>query len=91
MLLVDASVPTSAVLIASVLGFAVIPFAGWLSDRFGRRITYRVFCLPYVRYEGWSVSEALDHHASREVTAEDWVELGRLFVEYFDEQEVRRE
>ncbi|GAA2895474.1 hypothetical protein [Microbacterium esteraromaticum] len=49
------------------------------------------WAVPYVRYEGWSVSEALDHHASREVTAEDWVELGRLFVEYFDEDEVRRE
>ncbi|RBP98922.1 MFS transporter [Bifidobacterium xylocopae] len=41
---VTKSVPTTAVLIASVLGFAVIPFSGWLSDRFGRRITYRAFC-----------------------------------------------
>ncbi len=44
------SVPTTAVLIASVLGFAVIPFSGWLSDRFGRRITYRVFCGLLVLY-----------------------------------------
>ncbi|WP_341976846.1 hypothetical protein [Microbacterium sp. LWO13-1.2] len=44
---------------------------------------------PYIRYD-WTVDEALDHHASREVTAEDWKELGRLFVEYFDENEVRR-
>ena len=29
-----------AVLIASLCGFLVIPLAGWLSDRFGRRITY---------------------------------------------------
>ncbi|MFB2580861.1 MFS transporter [Herbiconiux sp. P15] len=49
-LLVDASVPTSAVLIASILGFAVIPLAGYLSDRFGRRITYRVFCILLVLY-----------------------------------------
>lgn len=44
------SVPTTAVLIASILGFAVIPLSGWLSDRFGRRITYRVFCALLVIY-----------------------------------------
>lgn len=49
-LLVDASVPTAAVLIASILGFAVIPLSGMLSDRFGRRITYRWFCLLLVAY-----------------------------------------
>lgn len=43
-LMVDSEVPTRAVLIASILGFAVIPFAGWLTDRFGRRIVYRVLC-----------------------------------------------
>ncbi len=47
---VDASVPTTAVLIASCLGFAVIPFSGFLSDRFGRRITYRTFCILLVLY-----------------------------------------
>src|SRR5882757_1934445 len=49
-LLVKASVPTAAVLIASCLGFAVIPLSGWLSDRFGRRITYRWFCILLVAY-----------------------------------------
>lgn len=49
-LMVDKSVPTLAVLIASILGFAIIPFAGWLSDRFGRRIVYRWFCLLLVLY-----------------------------------------
>lgn len=43
-LLVESSVPTTAVLIASILGFAVIPFSGHLTDRFGRRIVYRIFC-----------------------------------------------
>lgn len=43
-------VPTTAVLVASILGFAVIPFSGWLSDRYGRRITYRVFCALLVLY-----------------------------------------
>ena len=49
-LLVDKSVPTTAVLIASILGFAIIPFAGWLSDRFGRRIVYRWFCFLLMLY-----------------------------------------
>ena len=38
------TVPTTAVLVASVLGFAIIPLSGWLSDRYGRRIVYRTFC-----------------------------------------------
>lgn len=49
-LMVDKSVPTLAVLIASIAGFAIIPFAGWLSDRFGRRIVYRWFCLLLMIY-----------------------------------------
>lgn len=49
-LMVDKSVPTIAVLIASILGFAIIPLAGWLSDRFGRRIVYRWFCLLLILY-----------------------------------------
>ncbi len=49
-LAVDKSVATSAVFIASLLGFLIIPLAGWLSDRFGRRITYRWFCLLLVVY-----------------------------------------
>lgn len=47
------------------------------------------WAVPYIRHE-WAVDEALDHHASREVAAEDWMELGRLFVENLDENEVRR-
>lgn len=38
----DRSVGTTALLIASVLGFGSVLLAGWLSDRFGRRIVYRV-------------------------------------------------
>ncbi|GKX51006.1 MFS transporter [Budvicia aquatica] len=49
-LMIDKSVPTMAVFIASVLGFLIIPLAGYLSDRFGRRITYRWFCLLLVLY-----------------------------------------
>ncbi|WP_315928221.1 MFS transporter [Mesorhizobium sp. SP-1A] len=49
-LMVDKSVPTVAVFIASVLGFAIIPLSGWLSDRFGRRIVYRWFCLLLILY-----------------------------------------
>lgn len=46
---------------------------------------------PYIRYDGWTVDEALDLHSSREVSAENWAELGRLFVEYFDDDKLRRE
>ena len=49
-LLLDKSVPTTAVLVASLLGFLVIPAAGYLSDRFGRRPTYRAFCLALMLY-----------------------------------------
>ncbi|MEM6051457.1 MFS transporter [Erwinia sp. P7711] len=49
-LAVDKSVATTAVFLASLLGFLIIPFAGWLSDRFGRRVTYRCFCLLLILY-----------------------------------------
>lgn len=55
--------------------------AAWESGR---------WCAPYVTYESWTVDEALDLHATATVTADDWVELGRLFVEYFKPEEVRR-
>lgn len=42
---VDKSIATLSVLIASILGFIIIPLSGYISDRCGRRITYRVFCL----------------------------------------------
>lgn len=47
---VSKTVPTTAVFIASLLGFIVIPFAGWLSDTFGRRIIYRIFCFLLMLY-----------------------------------------
>ncbi|CDG16088.1 MFS transporter [Xenorhabdus doucetiae] len=49
-LMLDKFIPTIAVFIASILGFLIIPFSGYLSDRFGRRITYRWFCLLLVLY-----------------------------------------
>ncbi|MCU5771940.1 MHS family MFS transporter [Erwiniaceae bacterium BAC15a-03b] len=58
-LMVDKSVPTTAVFIASLLGFLIIPLAGWLSDRFGRRITYRCFCLLLIIY-AWPAFTLLD-------------------------------
>ncbi len=47
---IDKTVATTAIFVASLLGFFVIPFAGWLSDRFGRRIIYRWFCLLLMIY-----------------------------------------
>ncbi|THB85314.1 MFS transporter, partial [Pantoea allii] len=58
-LMVDKSVPTTAVFLASLLGFLIIPLAGWLSDRFGRRIVYRVFCLLLMFY-AWPAFTLLD-------------------------------
>ena len=55
--------------------------AAWESDRWST---------PYITYEDWTVDEALDLHADAGVSAEDWTELGRLFVEYFKPEEVRR-
>ncbi|MDQ0537726.1 hypothetical protein QF011_000256 [Curtobacterium flaccumfaciens] len=55
--------------------------AAWESGR---------WAAPYVAYPGWSVDEALDLHADSEVSAEDWIQLGALFVEYFKPEEVRR-
>lgn len=49
-LLLDKSVATTAVMIASLVGFLVIPLAGYLSDKFGRCITYRMFCLFLMIY-----------------------------------------
>lgn len=43
---------------------------------------------PYITYEDWTVDEALDLHADADVSAEDWTELGRLFVEYSKPEEV---
>jgi len=37
----DKSVGTFALLVGSFLGFATVPLAGWLSDKFGRRSMYR--------------------------------------------------
>ncbi|PIT39921.1 MFS transporter [Snodgrassella alvi] len=47
---VNKTVATTAVFVASLLGFFVIPFAGWLSDRYGRRIVYRWFCFLLMLY-----------------------------------------
>ncbi|QTL39655.1 MHS family MFS transporter [Xenorhabdus budapestensis] len=49
-LMIDKSIPTIAVFIASILGFLIIPLSGYLSDRFGRRIVYRWFCLLIILY-----------------------------------------
>lgn len=45
---------------------------------------------PYITYPDWTVEEALDHHEDADVTAEDWIELGRLFVAHFKPEHVQR-
>lgn len=39
-LLFDKAIPTDALMISSIIGFATIPLLGWLSDKFGRRLPY---------------------------------------------------
>lgn len=41
------------------------------------------WCTPYIALDDWTVAEALDLHADSNVAAQDWIELGRLVVEYF--------
>jgi len=48
------------------------------------------WCVPYITYDDWTVEDALDLHADSDVTAQDWIELGRLFVEHFKPEEVQR-
>ena len=71
-LMMDKSVPTTAVFIASVLGFLVIPLAGWLSDRFGRRKLYRIFCLLLMVY-AWPAFLLLDSH-------QPWIVISTIVV-----------
>ncbi|WP_265447599.1 MFS transporter [Flexivirga meconopsidis] len=42
--------PAQAVFVASVIGFAVIPLTGYATDRWGRRVVYRFFCIALVLY-----------------------------------------
>lgn len=44
-LLFNKAVPTDAIMVSSVIGFMTIPLIGWLSDRIGRRIPYRILTL----------------------------------------------
>jgi hypothetical protein len=49
-----------------------------------------MWCTPYITINDWTVAEALDLHADVNVSARDWIELGRLFVGYFKPEDVRR-
>lgn len=40
-LLMEPWVGSAAVMVASIIAYGTIPLAGWLSDRFGRRVVYR--------------------------------------------------
>ena len=55
--------------------------AAWKSGRWNE---------PYVAYESWTVEEALDLHADDSVTAGDWIDLGRLFVDALKPEEMLR-
>lgn len=56
--------------------------AAWDLDR---------WCSPYIVYDEWTVEEALELHADdTDVTAQDWIELGRLFVGRLKPEELWR-
>ena len=44
-LLMDRSVASAGVMVASLLGFITVPVFGWLADKYGRRIIYRYVAL----------------------------------------------
>ena len=56
--------------------------AAWKSGRWNK---------PYLVYESLTAEELLDLHADDNVTVGDWLELARLFLEYFKPEEVLRE
>ncbi|MFM9378075.1 hypothetical protein [Gordonia sp. VNK21] len=55
-------------------------YAAWKLDR---------WCKPYINYDR-TVGEALDHHATTDVTVQQWIDLGRSFVDYFKPEDVRK-
>lgn len=44
---------------------------------------------PYLTNPRWTVKDALDHISDSDVSAEEWRELGRLFVEHFKPSDIR--
>jgi len=57
--------------------------------RRGARVAWATerWAQPYLTLDGWDVEETLELHAD-EVEKEDWIELGRLFIERFKEDEI---
>jgi hypothetical protein len=48
-----------------------------------------IWSTPYLTIADWTVDDALEVHANTDVSADDWIELGRLFVAEFKSDEVR--
>lgn len=55
-------------------------WAAWRMDRCAE---------PFIVQPDWTVEECTDLLASEGVTHDEWVELGRLFIEGFREEQVR--
>lgn len=45
---------------------------------------------PYVTLHGWTVDECLDLHADERASVRDWQNLGRLYVDWFKPEQIRR-
>lgn len=54
--------------------------AAWTRDRWS---------WPYVTMDNWTVQDCLDLHADERASISDWIELGRLYVERFKDDEKR--
>ena len=55
--------------------------ATWGEDQLGT---------PYLNNPRWPVEEALDHISDSDAPADEWRELGWLFIERFKPSDVRR-
>jgi MHS family metabolite:H+ symporter-like MFS transporter len=47
-LLLPGTIPTTAIMISSIVGFATVPLVGWASDHFGRRKMYLIFVIAAI-------------------------------------------
>jgi hypothetical protein len=57
-------------------------YAAWSSER---------WTMPYVKIKSWSLEDALESHARSAddgVSVDEWVQLGRLFIERLEPDEV---
>ncbi len=45
---------------------------------------------PYVMLDGWTIDDCLKLHADDRADIKDWKNLGRLYIEYFKPERIKR-